>query len=63
MNEKAGGVVAILLILFIVFAPLGIIWAINTLFSLSIPYSIKTWAAAAIMSYFFGKSHINIKKS
>jgi formate hydrogenlyase subunit 4 len=37
----------ILLILIII--PLGIIWALNTLFGLRINYSLETWAAVFIL--------------
>lgn len=34
----------------IVFGPLASIWAINTLFNLTIPYTLETWAASLILS-------------
>ncbi len=40
----------VLVILAIWLAPLAEIWAINTLFALAIPYTLKTWAAALILS-------------
>lgn len=39
----------ILFILSIIFVPIGIIWAFNTLFALGIVYSISTWAAALLL--------------
>lgn len=42
--------IAILLILLLIYAPLGVIWALNVLFHLAIPYTLKTWAAAFILS-------------
>jgi len=42
-------IVAILLI--IVFGPLAIIWALNTLFiMLAIPYNFYTWAAVVVLN-------------
>lgn len=39
----------IVLIALIIFGPLAVIWALNTLFSLAIPYVIETWAAVVIL--------------
>lgn len=36
----------ILAILLIVYGPLISIWALNTLFGLAIPYTLKTWFAS-----------------
>ena len=44
------------LILFVVFAPLLAIWAINTLLSLSIAFTFKTWLATWVLAFFFGGS-------
>ena len=39
-----------LIILLIIFGPLAMIWAINTLFPVAaIPYSIDTWAAIILI--------------
>ena len=36
-----------------IFFPLGVAWALNTLFSLSIPvWSIKTWFAVSVIGLF-----------
>lgn len=40
----------VLLILLIVFSPLITIWSLNTLFNLSIAYTIWTWLATAWLS-------------
>jgi hypothetical protein len=37
-------------ILFIVWWPLAVIWSLNTLFDTGIPYSLKTWAAVAVLA-------------
>jgi hypothetical protein len=42
--------VVILVILFAVWWPLAVIWSLNTLFDTGIPYSIKTWAAVAVLT-------------
>lgn len=44
---------ALLLILIIaaavIFGPLALIWSLNTLFLLNIPYTLTTWAAALVL--------------
>jgi len=54
--------IGVLIILLIVFGPFLTIWAINTLFGLVIPYTLKTWAASLILTGTFGKATINYKK-
>ena len=44
---------AVLLLALIVLMPLALIWAINTLFGLGIPYAPNTWLAAFLMLIFF----------
>ena len=39
-----------LLILVVILGPFLAIWSLNTLFSLEIPFTLETWAAAAILS-------------
>jgi len=39
------GLCAPLVIAACILGPLGTIWALNTLFALAIPYTLKTWAA------------------
>lgn len=48
-----GGVLGfvVFLILWIAFWPLAIIWALNTLFALAIPYSFWTWLAVVVLTY------------
>ncbi len=40
----------LLIVLAVVFGPLLAIWSINTIFGLSVPYTMKTWAAALFLS-------------
>ena len=49
---------AVLFVLLSICGPLAFIWAINTLFSLGIEYTLKTWAAAAIIGLFLTTSSI-----
>lgn len=49
---KATAVVLIMatLISLVFLAPLAVIWALNTLFTLGIPYTIKTYVAVMILN-------------
>jgi hypothetical protein len=43
--------------------PLGLLWALNTLFPiLAIAYSLKTWAAAAVLLMFLNSNRTPSKK-
>jgi len=43
-----------IVILVLVFMPFGIIWSLDTLFHLGIPYTWKTWGAAGFLWSLFG---------
>ena len=45
------GISGIFTLFFLVTIPLGIIWALNTLFNVHILYSIETWAAIVILLF------------
>lgn len=45
-----------LIIVLTLFMPLLYIWALNTLFGLTIAYTLETWAAAVLLSMFFSNS-------
>jgi hypothetical protein len=49
------GVFAMLLIAsLLIFGPLLVVWALNTLFPiLAIPYTIETWASVVFLFWFF----------
>lgn len=48
------GLLALVIIFFVILGPLLLIWSLNTLFPvLAIPYAIETWAAALILSGVF----------
>jgi hypothetical protein len=53
---KASAALLIIVVLFLVLFPFGIIWAGNTLFGLGIPYTLKTWVASLIVWTLFGSS-------
>ena len=44
------GVIA-LVVLLVAFIPLVFIWAVNTLFTLSIKYTVMNWFAAAVIIF------------
>jgi hypothetical protein len=45
--------VALLIAIAVIF-PFLFIWAINTLFGLTIAYTLETWSAMVLMQIFFG---------
>lgn len=53
-----------LVVLALIFCPIALIWAITTLFPITIPLTLKTWFAALIMLVSLGglKASINNKK-
>lgn len=60
---------AAILFIFVIFAvvflvPFAVIWALNTLFALGIPYTIWTWLAMLFVTGTFGKTSVKrINKS
>jgi len=44
---------ALLIVAILVISPFLTLWVLNTLFGLSITYTFKTWAAAAIFNILF----------
>lgn len=42
-----------IVVLVLVFGPLVLIWALNTLFGLAIAYTLKTWLAALLLGGLF----------
>jgi hypothetical protein len=45
--------IVLLVIALLIVCPLAVIWALNTLFLLSIPFSLKTWAAVVVLCMIF----------
>ena len=43
--------------------PFAVIWALNTLFALGIPYTFWTWLAMLVVTATFGKTNVKINKS
>ena len=54
------GIGITLLIALAVLMPILYIWALNTLFNLTIPFSLETWSAAVLLQMFFHNT-INLK--
>lgn len=53
-----------LIIAIVIFAPLVVIWALNTLFNLGIVYNFWTWLATAVLTGTFGKTnYVKIRKN
>lgn len=52
----------ILVIALIIGVPLLNIWAVNTLFALSIPYTLKTWFASAVLASVFSRGVVTVSK-
>ena len=46
----------------VLFWPFALIWAVNTLFAVAIPYTFWTWLAAMVMMAAFGKTHVRVEK-
>ena len=46
----------------IIFAPLAVIWALNTLFGLGIAYTFTNWVAMVILTATFGKTNVKVNK-
>jgi len=54
--------IVLLSIVVIVFGPLLVIWALNTVFPvLAIPYALKTWFAVIVLGAFISPSVTNCK--
>jgi hypothetical protein len=51
-----------LVIAIIILAPLAVIWALNTLFSMGIAYNIWTWLAVLVLTATFGKANVKVNK-
>jgi hypothetical protein len=65
-NTRTGSAILIVLALVIavlIFAPLATIWAVNTLFSLTIPFTLETWASTLLLGAFLrGENILSFKK-
>lgn len=48
-----------LIVVLLAVGPLALVWALNVLFGLALPYTIRTWAAAMIVGGLFAASGRN----
>lgn len=55
MNLLYGLVLILLIPLVLYFAPLVLLWALNTLFGLGLIMSLDNWLAAAVLILLFGR--------
>ena len=62
MNNSKLIAVLLFVILLVMFVPLAVIWALNTLFALAIPYTFWTWLAVLVLTGTFGKANVNTNK-
>jgi len=51
-----------LMIAIAVLMPFLTIWSVNTLFSLTIPYTLETWSAVCLLGIFFRGDGIKFSK-
>lgn len=49
-------ILVLLIIALVIIIPFGFIWSINTIFNLSLAYTLKTWLASIILLAFFGNA-------
>ena len=61
MREFMMAILIVLVGFIIVYVPLSLIWSLNVLFSLTIPYTFKTWCAMALMMTIIGGLRITYK--
>jgi len=61
MKEFLIALVIVLVIAFFVFYPIAVIWSLNNLFSLTIPFTFKTWASTLIIVGVFA-TRVTVKK-
>lgn len=62
MQNLGLGTLIVLVLALIVLAPFAVIWALNTLFALAIPYTFWTWLAMLIVTTVFGKANVTVNK-
>ena len=62
MKNTAAIMFIIILFALVILVPFAVIWALNTLFALGIPYTFWTWLAMLIVTGTFGKTNVKINK-
>ncbi len=59
---NTGTVVAVMVIVIFLLGPFALIWALNTLFGLTIAYSFSTWLASFILMLTFASKSNTLGK-
>lgn len=62
MRELGIAGIVIVAIVLIFLGPLAVIWALNTLFALGIPYTFWTWLAVLVLNTTISGSKISTNK-
>lgn len=61
MNQTGLAVlVLVLAAFFMVLGPIVVIWSLNTLFALAIPYTFKTWLATAFLTMVLSARNVKV---
>ena len=63
MSNLLKAVVGVALIVAIILTPWGLVWSLNTLFALTIPYTFKTWLAGLVLLMFVNTGYYSSKKA
>jgi hypothetical protein len=63
MNGAVVILLILLMVLVVIFGPMVTIWALNTLFGLSIPTTLSTWFATLWITAIVSSAKISTKKS
>lgn len=59
---KVGTLISIIVIAIFILGPFALIWALNTLFDLTIAYTVSTWFASFILMLTFAPKSTSIGK-
>lgn len=63
MDSKAAVIlVALAVVAVVVFGPIASIWAVNALFGTAIPFTLKTWAAALVLTSIVGGNKVTRRR-
>ena len=63
MKNTAAILIIVVIFTLVFLVPFAVIWALNTLFALGIPYTFWTWLAMLVVTGTFGKTNVKINKS
>lgn len=50
------------IIALVIFWPLVVIWALNTLFAMGLAYTFINWLAVLVLTMTFGKAQVSVNK-